>query len=145
MKKILTFILFSITNILIFAQINSFNYETDVNAYFDFNRSFRNKDNSLKLNFSDMGTYFTVGNSTYFNPEIEIISSTKAIVSYLNANSPNRKIELLIDLQRNGIIDLSDKSFYLSNNYQFPNEENNKVTLQPKKYNTTNKKHIKKK
>jgi hypothetical protein len=115
---------------------NYFDSEFDVLHYINTNGPFYNKKTDITLNFSEMGGMLSTGRSKYFNPDITIISSYRAVAEYQSLNNPNGVVRLIVDSREHVIVDRSDNTVYIRysdyleenrnnrQNYQYSNEKN---------------------
>jgi hypothetical protein len=113
-------------------------FETDIDVllYLNTNGPFYNKNTDVTLNFSDMGGSLSTGRSKYFNPDLTIVSSYRAVAEYQSLNNPNGVVRFIVDSRENVIMDRSDKTIYVRysdyleenrnnrQNYQYRNDRN---------------------
>ena len=113
-------------------------FETDIDVllYLNTNGPFYNKNTDVTLNFSDMGGSLSTGRSKYFNPDVTIVSSYRAVAEYQSMNNPNSIVRIVVDSRENVIMDRSDNTIYVrysdyleenrkyNQSYQFSNQNN---------------------
>nr|WP_299416657.1 hypothetical protein [uncultured Emticicia sp.] len=116
MKSLLLSI-FCLTFITVHSQ-TTFESESDVSLYLTDNSPFKNKDNGVTISFPDMATRMisNSGNS-YFNPDIILISRTRAVLEYQSTTDPDRVAKIIVDCKENFVVDKSDMTMYKSNSF----------------------------
>lgn len=116
MKSLLLSI-FCLTFITVHSQ-TTFESESDVSLYLNVNSPFKNKDNGVTISFPDMATRMisNSGNS-YFNPDIILVSRTRAVIEYQSTTNPNAVAKIIVDCKENFVVDKSDMTMYKSNSY----------------------------
>lgn len=116
MKSLLLSI-FCLTFITVHSQ-TTFESESDVSLYLADNSPFKNKDNGVTISFPDMATRMisNSGNS-YFNPDIILVSRTRAVIEYQSTTNPNAVAKIIVDCKENFVVDKSDMTMYKSNSY----------------------------
>lgn len=75
--------------------------ETDVMYYLN-GKTFVN-DYSTKITFNDMATNFTMGGNMFYQPEVTVLSETKAIIKYYNATDPSSNAIFTVNALNNTI------------------------------------------
>lgn len=110
MKKI--FLLLLTLNFFSAYSQSAFESEADVLSYLSTKGQFTNKKANITLTFSEMGGRLSTGSSSYFNPDVTIVTSTRAYVKYQSLNNPNVKVEFIVDSKDNYILDRKDKSIF---------------------------------
>jgi len=120
MKKIALIILFSVTGVTLFAQ--NFYSESDVYNYLN-GKKFINSSVNSTIEFSEMGSVEKVnGNYLMMNPEITVISTTRAIAKYYSVQDPSIFSGINIDCSNNTITDRRNGRVYALDNQSFSNE-----------------------
>lgn len=105
-------------------------FETDIDVllYLNTNGPFYNKNTDVTLYFSDMGGSLSTGRSKYFNPDVTIVSSYRAVAEYQSLYNPNGVVRFIVDSRENVIMDRSDKTIYVRySDYLEENRNYNKV------------------
>ncbi len=99
------------TNLFVIGQ-SAFESDVDVLFYLNNKGSFKNEDSGIKLTFSDMGSQLSTGNSQFFQPDVVLLSTSRAIVTYQLVTDPERTVKIVVDSKQNLVMDLSDKAIY---------------------------------
>jgi hypothetical protein len=111
MRKIMLLTILSVLSLEMVKSQNCFQSKTDVNLYLSTNSIFENAGGN-KITFSDMGATCNSGNVIYVNPQIKIISSTIAKVSYTCVTISGFSASFTINCKENIIVDLKDNDIY---------------------------------
>ena len=94
-----------------------FESEADVLQYLTTKSPFTNKEANVSLTFSDMGSRLSSGRSSYFNPDVTLVSSTRAVVEYQSLNNPDVTVQFIVDTKENVIMDRRDRSIFRAYSY----------------------------
>ncbi|MBS1919632.1 MAG: hypothetical protein JST17_05235 [Bacteroidetes bacterium] len=105
----------------------TFDSEADVLLYLTTKGPFTNKDANVTLTFSDMGSRLSSGRSSYFNPEVTLVSNTRAVVEYQSLNNPDVTVQFIVDTKENVIMDRRDKSIFKA--YSYDEEQPKKLVV----------------
>lgn len=97
---------------------STFQSEADVLFYLTQKSPFTNERTGTTLTFTSMGSYLYVGQSQCYNPDVTLVSSTRAFVIYESLSNPGAKIQFIVDSKENLIMDRQDKSLYKANSYE---------------------------
>ena len=116
MKSIL-FSILCLTLISAYSQ-TTFESEADVLQYLTTKGQFTNRGTNITLTFSDMGSSLSSGRSSYFNPQVTLVSSTRAVVEYQSLNNPDVTVQFIVDSRENVIMDKRDRSIYKAYSYE---------------------------
>lgn len=108
--RFLIFLLLSLFSLEAKSQ-NCFQSSTDVNFYLSTNSVFENSSGN-KITFSDMGATCNSGGVTYMNPQIRIINSTTARVTYTSVTISGYSVTITINCSDNTIKDNKDNTIY---------------------------------
>lgn len=115
MKKHL-FILF--ISICLSVSLNAqsiFGSKADVLLYLNIQGDFTNLNNGITLSFSDMATQLSTGRSQYYQPEVTLISTYKAVVKYTSISNIGYTASFTVDSKQNILIDRNDQTVYKAN------------------------------
>ena len=113
--------------------INRFESEADVLVYLNNKADFTNKNNGVTLTFFEMGGRMRSNKGvSYYNPDVTILTSTRAVVVYESLTSGGIA-KIIVDCKENVIADKSDMTVYIpdSDEYEQP-------VRSAKQYNTVN-------
>lgn len=119
MKSLLLF-LFCIS----FSSLHSQSYfqsDGDVLSYLALKRTFSDE-NDFTLKFYDMGGGMTAGSARFFNPEVTIVSNTRAIVEYQNLNTPGATSSFIVDSRQNLLMDRASNHIFRAYSYEEPQQ-----------------------
>lgn len=131
----------------LFSQtISSFESTADVLVFLNNRGDFTNTKNGVTLSFSDMGGRMRSNKGVdYYNPEVTLLSRTRAIVTYESLTSGGIA-KIIVDCKENVIADKSDMTVYspesdLSEDQveksQRPNVKYKPVKVKPNYYEIT--------
>jgi hypothetical protein len=96
--------------------ITRFESEADVLVYLNNKADFTNKNNGVTLTFFDMGGRMRSNKGvSYYNPDVSILSSTRAVVVYESLTSGG-VAKIIVDCRENVIADKSDMTVYSPDN-----------------------------
>lgn len=94
-----------------------FYQDVDVLVYLNNTISFKNVEDNLTLTFSDMSRVTTSRGKGYFNPEVTLISKTRALVRYQSLNNPDGVVNIIVDSKENAVVDRSNMQIFKAINY----------------------------
>ena len=121
---ITTLILLS-TNLLA-QNITRFGSQVDVLVYLNNKSDFTNKDTGVTLTFFEMGGRMKSNKGvSYYNPDVTLLSSTRAVVTYESLTSGGIA-KIIVDCKENVIADKSSMTIYSADNYS-----NESINQQP--------------
>jgi hypothetical protein len=55
------------------------------------------------MTFKDMASQFIMGGNVFYQPEVTVISETKAVIKYYNVTDPSSSVSFTIDPIKNTI------------------------------------------
>jgi hypothetical protein len=113
----------------LFSQtISSFESSTDVLVFLNNRVDFTNTKNGVTLSFSDMGGRMRSNKGVdYYNPEVTLLSRTRATVTYESLTSGGIA-KLIVDCKENLIADRSDMTIYSAINSESNYEQTNRFS-----------------
>ena len=110
-KYILIFVIF-LSSVSTNLNAQQFQSETDVLIYLD-GKTFTNTSVNANLRFSNSGGTLTInGRLVFYNPDIKVLSTTKALYTFYSTTNPSTKIGGIINSQFNTITDRSNGRIY---------------------------------
>ena len=116
--KSLLFSILCLTYVSAYSQ-TTFESESDVLFYLNTKSSFSNKGNGVTLSFTDMGSRMSSNKGiNYFNPDVTLISRTRAIVQYQSLTNPDGFAKIIVDCNQNIVVDKSDMTKYSAYSYE---------------------------
>lgn len=116
-----TLILLS-TNLLA-QNITRFGSQVDVLVYLNSKSDFTNKDTGVTLTFFEMGGRMKSNKGvSYYNPDVTLLSSTRAVVTYESLTSGGIA-KIIVDCKENVIADKSSMTVYAAENYRNENND----------------------
>jgi hypothetical protein len=123
-KSVISLIITLLTNFVSFGQ-STFISDSDVLFYLNNKRTFSNRDNGITLTFSDDGSRISTGHASYYNPDIVVLSETRAYATYQSLTSIDASVKFIVDSKDNIIIDRNDRTVYRASSTTSNQENSN--------------------
>lgn len=115
MKSLLLFLF-----CIFFSSLHSQSYfhsDGDVLSYLALKRTFSDE-NDFTLKFYDMGGGMSAGSARFFNPEVTIVSTTRAIVEYQNLDTIGATSSFIVDSRQNLLMDRASNHIFRAYSFE---------------------------